>query len=101
MRQDERGVVIALVDDKIKNPHLASMKPGAICGNHKHDWDEVICILGGEQICQIITEDQTTGKQTQVVVDASVKTYRFKAGVTHTVKNIGQREFYLLAFGIK
>ena len=74
------------------------MKPGAVRGNHTHDCDEVICIMGGESICEIAVEDSSSGTKERVLVDESVKTYRFKAGVKHIVQNIGEQEFYLCAF---
>ena len=101
MNQDERGVVVSFTSGVAKNFHVASMKPGAVRGNHTHDCDEVICIMGGESICEIAVEDSSSGTKERVLVDESVKTYRFKAGVNHTVQNIGEREFYLCAFLIE
>ena len=98
MNQDERGVVVSFTSGAAKNFHVASMKPGAVRGNHTHDCDEVICIMGGESICEIAVEDNSTGTKERVLVDESIKTYRFKAGVKHTLQNIGEREFYLCAF---
>jgi dTDP-4-dehydrorhamnose 3,5-epimerase-like enzyme len=98
MNQDERGIVVSFAKDVAENFHVASMKPGAVRGNHTHDCDEVICIMGGRNICEITVEDGSSGTKARVLVDENIKTYRFKAGVKHTVQNIGEREFYLCAF---
>lgn len=34
----------------------------------------------------------------RILIDKNVKTYRFNAGMRHIVQNIGNDEFYLLAF---
>ena len=90
--------MVSFTSGVAKNFHVASMKPGAVRGNHSHDCDEVICIMGGESICEIAVEDSSSGTIERILVDENVKTFRFKAGVKHTVQNIGESEFYLCAF---
>ncbi len=96
--KDRRGNVISFIDEAQHNPHIASVNPGAIRGNHVHDQDEVICFMGGADICEISLENPVSGEKEQFLVDETIKTYRFRAGIKHTVKNIGDNEFYLFAF---
>ena len=96
--QDQRGIVVSFANGVVENLHIASMKPGAVRGNHVHDCDEVICIMGGGGICEIVVEDSPAGAKQRVQIDESIKTYRIKAGIKHTVQNIGENEFYLISF---
>ncbi len=52
----------------------------------------------GEGICEISVEDNPGGASERIHVDGNIKTYRIKSGAKHTVYNIGEKEFYLIAF---
>ena len=96
--QDTRGGVVSFVNSVVENLYVATIKPGAVRGNHNHNRDEVICIMGGEGLCEIEVEDSQTGTKERVQIDESLKTYQIKAGVKHTVYNVGENEFYLVSF---
>ena len=96
---DDRGRVVSFSDQLVcKNLHIASMEPGAIRGNHVHNRDEIICIIGGKGICEIFVEDNPGRASERIHVDGNIKTYRIKSGAKHTVYNIGEKEFFLIAF---
>jgi len=96
--RDDRGRVINFGSFQVKDLHVASMKPGTVRGNHVHDRDEIICIIGGKGICEIFIEDNPRGANERIHVDENIKTYRIKSGAKHTVYNIGGEEFFLIAF---
>ncbi len=95
---DDRGGVINFGRFQVKDLHVASMKPHTVRGNHVHDRDEIICIMGGGGICEIVVEDRKDGIKEKVMVEGGLEKYLIKAGVKHVVKNIGEKEFYLVAF---
>ena len=64
--QDTRGGVVSFVNSVVENLHVATIKPGAVRGNHNHNRDEVICIMGGEGLCEIEVEDSQTGTKERV-----------------------------------
>lgn len=78
--RDERGVNVSFSVGEIGNLHVASVKPGAVRGNHSHDLDEVICIMAGQGICEIEVENRTEGVKEKVLVDSEMKTYRIGLG---------------------
>ena len=96
--RDARGTVLAFGNKNIDNLHVASVKPGALRGNHVHDCDEILCVMGGAGSCEITLEESSSGTIEQFLVQETVKTYQIKAGIKHSVRNIGEKEFYLTAF---
>ena len=98
VKQDGRGISLFFQGMDVQKLHTASVKPGACRGNHVHNQDEVLCILAGKGLCEIEVEDTGTGPGERIQIDESIKTYRIKAGVKHSVRNIGEREFYLVSF---
>ena len=88
---DNRGRVINFGRFQVKDLHSASMKPYTVRGNHVHDRDEIICIMGGGGICEIVVEDRKDGIKEKVMFDRGLKKYLIKAGVKHVVKNIGEK----------
>ncbi len=96
--KDDRGRVINFGCFQVNDLHVASMKPGVIRGNHVHDRDEIICIIGGKGICEISVEDNPGEVSERIHVDGNIKTYRIKSGTKHKVCNVGKKEFYLIAF---
>ena len=61
--KDDRGRVINFGSFQVKDLHVASMKLGTVRGNHVHDRDEIICIIGGKGICEISVEDNLGGRR--------------------------------------
>jgi mannose-6-phosphate isomerase-like protein (cupin superfamily) len=72
--------------------HVASMQPGAIRGNHTHERDEIICIIGGSGVCEIAAGGE------EIMIEGDLKAYRIKAGIRHTIRNTGNQKFYLVCF---
>lgn len=95
---DRRGKVGDFGDFLAQGLHVVTMQPGAVRGNHVHNQNEIICVLGGDGICEIIPQDQISGETANIVVEGDLKTYRIKAGIKHTLKNAGKSTFYLICF---
>jgi quercetin dioxygenase-like cupin family protein len=96
--QETSGGVVSFLNTVVENLHVATIKPGAVRANHKYIHDEVICIMGGEGLCEIEVEDSRVGTKERVQIDENLKTYQIKAGVKHAVYNVGENEFYLVSF---
>lgn len=99
MVQDERGIAAFYPTLSVQNLHVVSLNPGAVRGNHSHDQDEVMCVLGGEHICEITVAEATDPNMTETVVaELPLESYRIRGGLRHTVRNIGEKVFYLVCF---
>ena len=95
---DKRGMVRNFKDFLIQGLHVVEMRPGSARGNHVHDKDEIMCVIGGSGICKINVEDETAHKKESIVVEGDMKAYRIRAGIRHIVRNIGNKTFYLVCF---
>jgi len=95
---DERGSVLDFGCFSLEGLHIASMKKYAVRGNHVHDKDEIICVISGNKICEIIAEDEVSGKRQEVSVNEDIVSYKIMAGTKHIVRNIGDDAFYLVCF---
>lgn len=99
VEQDERGIATFYRAFSVQNLHVVTMNPGAVRGNHVHDEDEVMCILGGEHSCEITVEQATDPNRTETVVaELPLESYRIRSGLRHTVRNVGEKVFYLVCF---
>jgi len=96
--EDGRGKVADLKDFFVEGLHLVELKAGSVRGNHVHQKDEVLCVIGGTGRCEIIAEDQISGKEQHLIVEGDLKTYRIRAGLKHTIKNFSREPFYLVCF---
>ncbi|MDI6891055.1 MAG: WxcM-like domain-containing protein [Thermodesulfovibrionales bacterium] len=96
--KDERGKIGDFRSSPVEGLHVVEMKPGAVRGNHVHDKDEIICIISGSGICEIIVEDEASGKRENVVVKEDMISYKIVAGAKHIIRNIGKDVFYLVCF---
>jgi quercetin dioxygenase-like cupin family protein len=104
VRTDNRGSVMDLrhfASGRLNGLHIAEMKPGAVRGNHVHDKDEIISVIGGAGICEIRVEDTISMQKESLIVDKDMVVYRIKAGINHTVVNKGKSSFYIVCFYIK
>ncbi len=96
---DERGCVFEPVGFEelasAKNVHIVISKPGAIRANHYHKHtSEVMVVLGPS-----LVRTRCDGVISDVEVPAGeAYRFRFDAGVTHAVKNIGDIDTMLIAF---
>ena len=95
---DERGKVWDFASFPMEALHVVTMEPCAVRGNHTHDKDEIICVIGSKSTCEIDTLDDISGKEEKTIVQSDVQIYKVKAGVRHWVKNIGTDTFYLMVF---
>jgi len=95
---DERGQVRDFGCISVEGLHVVEMKSGSARGNHVHDRDEIMCVIGGSGICEINVEDETTHKKESIMVEGDMKAYRIRAGIRHIVRNIGNKTFYLVCF---
>jgi len=103
-----RGWVILPIDDddllngKIKNIHLASIKPGNIRGNHYHkNKTEYIFMFSGS--VEVVIKDTVKNqieKYDSIECDTPYLLIA-KPKVAHAIKNIGKNDVYLFCFGTK
>ena len=66
---DERGQVRDFGCISVEGLHVVEMKSGSARGNHVHDRDEIMCVIGGSGICEINVEDETTHKKESIMVE--------------------------------
>ena len=92
---DERGFSFAL-EAGLENFHIVSIRPGRIRGDHFHDYDEVVIVLGGKGIAQIEMGEDLSKKR--FVVDNAFFPILFPASVRHVIRNVGDQDFYLVCF---
>lgn len=96
--RDERGEIFDFASFQAQRLHLVSMEAGAVRGNHVHDQDEIVCVIGGDAKCEMSGEDQISGECERVIVKGNLKAYKIKAGVKHTIRNVRLDTFYLVCF---
>jgi mannose-6-phosphate isomerase-like protein (cupin superfamily) len=77
--------------------HIAALKPNAVRGNHYHNRDEFVYVLGGRGVCQIEVED-LSGNKERVVLEHDPVLLRIPKNVTHVFKNMGPLTMYLVCF---
>jgi quercetin dioxygenase-like cupin family protein len=95
---DERGKVWNFPGFLVEGLHVATVEPGAVRGNHAHDRDEILCVIGGSGVCEVCATDEVSGMTKRIVVAGDMKAYRIKAGIKHLVRNLGSKSFYLVCF---
>jgi quercetin dioxygenase-like cupin family protein len=96
--RDERGQTGDFRAFRVEGLHVVTMEPGAVRGNHAHDRDEILCILGGSEVCEVFATDEVSGMTKRIVVAGDLRAYRIKAGIKHLVTNMGSEPFYLICF---
>ena len=87
-----------LKDFPVEGLHMVELKAGTVRGNHVHQKNEIICVIGGTGKCEVIAEDQDSGEELHIIVEGDLKTYRIRAGIKHTIKNFSGDPFYLVCF---
>lgn len=104
----DRGWVLLPVEDSeieaglFKNPHLASIEPSRIRGNHFHEQKtEYIYIFGGS--ARVAIQDLNFKKDARVeeIESHSPVLLKVEPKVAHAIKNIGQKTIYLFCYGTK
>lgn len=95
---DDRGEVGNFGGFSVQGLHVVTMQPGAARGNHTHHRNEIICVVGGAETCEIVGQNLLTGNTERVVVEGNLRGFRIKAGIKHTIKNTGSKPFYLVCF---
>ncbi|MCF6157492.1 MAG: cupin domain-containing protein [wastewater metagenome] len=93
---DDRGFSLSFKYPGLKHFHIVSVKPGATRGNHFHEHDEVLCVLGGENLAKITLQDPQSSRE--FLVDTERSIIRIPAGVKHSITNTGGKTFYLVCF---
>ncbi len=102
--EDERGWVAwpvishLLVQGKISDLHVPSMKPGAVRGNHYHQHtNEYAFVLSGP--CRALFYNNTTGEQWEfVVTQHKPKLFKIHPNVTHAFKNESNQDIFLVCY---
>lgn len=98
VKKDDRGAVANFKCFSPKALHIATIKPCARRGNHVHNEDEIICILGGRNKCEITTEGDASDNKEVIIVEKDLVLYKIQAGIRHSLKNISDSEFYFVCF---
>jgi len=102
----DRGWVILPIEDndlitgKIKNIHLASIKPDQIRGNHFHkNKTEYIFIFGG--MVEIVIKDIESGELYEYLsFDCKTPALLIaRPKIAHAIKNIDENDIYLFCYG--
>ena len=96
---DERGFSLFFGNFPVEKFHMASIEPGAVRGDHVHAYDEILCVIGGEEVAEISLKNLEVSSR--VIVQDEYHVIRIPAGVRHKIKNVGNRCFYLVGFSIK
>jgi len=94
--EDERGFSFFLEALPIKKFHIVSVNPGAVRGNHLHDYEEILCIIGGHGAAEITLED--SDKSYTFIIKEKYTLLKIPPYTKHKVKNIGNKIFYLICF---
>ena len=93
---DDRGFSLFFATFPLPGFHIASLEPGATRGDHVHVNDEFLCVMGSEGMAEIILDGPETSSR--IMVLDRYHLIRIPAGVKHTIRNVGDRIFYLLSF---
>jgi len=93
---DNRGFSIFFENLPLDKFHIVSMNPGAIRGNHVHDYTEIICVIGGKELAEILLESPQCVKR--IVIDRDFQIIDVPPKLKHIIKNIGNKRFYLVCF---
>lgn len=90
---ENKAAKSALLDGSAKNIHVATLKPGAVRGNHRHpDHDEfILCV--GEGGTFVVRQD---GKKRKTKIGDSL--IRIKRNLPHAIVNNGKNDIVLFCF---
>jgi UDP-2-acetamido-2,6-beta-L-arabino-hexul-4-ose reductase len=78
------------------NFHVATVKPGAVRGNHLHpEGTEVIVLFGSEALLSYVEDG--TSRQALVEADSAV-VVTIPPGIPHAFRNTGEGDLVLLCF---
>jgi quercetin dioxygenase-like cupin family protein len=94
---DPRGCMRFFSGFNIQNMHVGTLRPGTVRGDHSHEQEEVLCILGGAGICQLQAQAED-GSQVSIPIQEELKIFKVSAGVWHALRNTGQQTFYIVSF---
>jgi len=102
LRQDERGwvtnpIVPPPAGSALGHVHIASLAPGAVRGNHVHpESGEYVLVWGGR--AEMTWDDSELGLVSEETAEGELVVYEIPPGVAHAVKNVGERDVYLIAY---
>ena len=102
--QDNRGWSMTPITDaeitttKIGDIHIASMKPGAIRGNHYHEHNTENILIKGS-VCRVVVIDNNTKEKEEKIIENNKNTLLIIPPlVTHAIENIGDEVSYLFCY---
>jgi len=99
--EDTRGIGISFSVEDIQGLHAVSVNPGAVRGDHFHERDEALCIMGGRSICEIEIEGESRDSGKKIRVERDMEAFVIPRGCVHRVRNRGERTFFLVSFLIR
>jgi len=98
--QDNRGVVFEplttgmLRRGKVLNVHVATMRPGAVRGNHRHlQATECVCFSGSIKL--VVRNERGRQEQMQFHEDECVRV-RIAPGIAHAFVNTGMSDTFIV-----
>jgi len=97
-QRDDRGFSLFFEKFPISGYHIASLDPGAIRGNHVHEHDEILCVIAGEGVAEIVLEGE--GGISSLPVKDDYHLIRVPSGVKHSIRNTGAHRFFIFGFSI-
>jgi dTDP-4-dehydrorhamnose 3,5-epimerase-like enzyme len=99
LRQDQRGAVFEPLDgDSLaaqRNVHVVLTEPGCIRGNHYHRKGTEVVTVHGPALVRLRDGEEI---EDRVVGEGQALRFTIPPGVSHAVKNIGERPNLLIAF---
>lgn len=98
---DERGKVFEPISDVsssiINNIHVVITKPNTVRGNHYHiEGTETMICYGKALIKYKYNEEEIINNF--IIDNDEIYKFIFPAGITHAIKNIGEKDVILLCF---
>ncbi len=102
LRRDNRGYILTPVEamgigyPELGNMHIASLAPGAVRGNHYHDYVEWMLFLGGRLKFAWKRVDGPEVHVEKPAGDGPVM-YRISPQVVHAIQNLDRREIQIVS----
>ncbi|MCX6357885.1 MAG: hypothetical protein NT045_08455 [Candidatus Aureabacteria bacterium] len=102
MHQDARGKVFEpltprmLSIGKLKNVHVATLKPAVVRGNHRHTKATEHIIFSGQ--FRLLVQDRTGHQEQYEFHDGECVRLTFAPGIAHALLNIGDADTFIACF---
>jgi len=99
LMQDSRGYLFEPLDAETlshqKNAHFVLTEPGVVRGNHVHRRNREVAAIYGPALVRVREEGDIRDIH---VPDGEAFQFTFPPGVSHAIKNVGDRPMILIAF---